>query len=387
MKTVLGSLAALLLSAFVLTLGHGLALLVMPLRGELIGFSPVDISLTGSAYYAGFVAGCFSGPVLIARAGHVRMFAVFGALLIVALLALHLSTSLAAWVLLRAATGVLMAGQFMVIETWLNERATAATRGRVLAIYVLVTLGANTLGQLLVNVAPVRSEVPFMLAAMLVAASIVPIGLSAAALPAPLSQARVALGLLWRMAPVAFVGATASGFITGASGALNAVFARGVGFDVFAVSVYTSAVIAGGAAFQYPIGRLADRIDRRTALMGLFTGVVGVSLLAIAVTLRQPSWLPVIGFCWGGMAHCIYASALAHANDRAPPGEIVGIGGAILVMWGIGAVIGPLGASVLMDVFGAVGFFAWMIASGSVALLLALGLRARTATAAAAAGS
>ena len=376
MKQVLGALAALLVSAFVLTIGHGLALLVMPLRAEIIGFSPVDISLTGSAYYAGFVAGCFASPALIARVGHVRMYAVFGAALIVTLLAVHMATALWSWLLLRAATGVLMAGQFMVIETWLNERASASTRGRVLAIYVLVTLAANTFGQLLVNVAPVQAETLFALSAMLVALSIVPVGLSAAELPAPLTSARVALGLLWRLAPVGFVGATASGFITGASGALNAVFVRGVGFDVFAVSVYTSAVIAGGAVFQYPVGRIADRIDRRSTLMGLFTGVAGVSCLAIVVTLSRPDWLPFVGFCWGGMAHCIYASALAHANDRAPPCEIVGIGGAILVMWGVGAVIGPLGASLCMDLLGSIGFFVWMIAAGLLALVLALLLRA-----------
>jgi MFS family permease len=374
-KHVLGALAALLVSAFVLTIGHGLALLVMPLRAELIGFTPLEISLTGSAYYAGFVAGCFASPAVIARVGHVRVYAVFGATLIVTFLAVHMATSVWAWLLLRAAMGVLMAGQFMVIETWLNERATASTRGRVLAIYVLVTLGANTLGQLLVNVAPVQAETLFLLSAMLVALSIVPVGLSAAELPAPVTSARVALGLLWRLAPVGFVGATASGFITGASGALNAVFVRGVGFDVFAVSVYTSAVIAGGAMFQYPVGRIADRIDRRTALMGLFTGVAGVSALAILVTLSQPALLPVVGFCWGGMAHCIYASALAHANDRASPGEIVGIGGAILVMWGVGAVIGPLGASLCMDLFGSVGFFVWMIGAGLTALVLTLLVR------------
>ena len=149
MRSVLGALAALLLSAFLLTMGHGLALLVMPLRAELIGFSAFAISLTGSAYYGGFVAGCFLAPRLIARVGHVRMFAVLGAALIVVLLALSMADGLAMWLVLRAATGILMAGQFMVLETWINERATAVTRGRVLAIYVLATLAANTLGQLL----------------------------------------------------------------------------------------------------------------------------------------------------------------------------------------------------------------------------------------------
>ncbi len=372
MRSVLGALAALLLSAFLLTMGHGLALLVMPLRAELIGFSAFQISLTGSAYYGGFVLGCFLAPRLIARVGHVRMFAVLGAALIVVLLALSLADALMTWLVLRAGTGILMAGQFMVLETWINERATAVTRGRVLAIYVLATLGANTLGQLLVNVAPVAAADLFMVASMLIAASIIPIGLTVAALPAPLRDAQVQMGLLWRIAPVAFVGAGISGFVTGASGGMSAVFARSVGLDVWHVSVYTSAIIAGGALFQYPIGRIADHVDRRWALSGLFVGLSLISVLAMLVTVRYPLWLPVVGFCWGGMAHCIYASALAHANDRAPLGEIVGIGGAILVMWGVGAIVGPLGASLLMQQLGPMGFFAWALASGCVALLFVL---------------
>ena len=53
-------------------------------------------------------------------------------------------------VVLRAFTGFTMAGCFMIIESWLNERATNENRGTVFGLYMMVTYASIMAGQMIV---------------------------------------------------------------------------------------------------------------------------------------------------------------------------------------------------------------------------------------------
>src|SRR5690606_5487051 len=67
-----------------------------------------------------------------------------------------------AWIGLRAFTGFVMAGAFMVIESWLNEKATNESRGTVFGLYMMVTYASIMGGQMIVAVGDVRSASLFM---------------------------------------------------------------------------------------------------------------------------------------------------------------------------------------------------------------------------------
>jgi len=72
---------ALFLGMFLLMIGNGLQGTLLGLRGEIEGFSTFEISVVMSAYFLGFLGGSRYTPKLIARVGHVRVFAALGSMI------------------------------------------------------------------------------------------------------------------------------------------------------------------------------------------------------------------------------------------------------------------------------------------------------------------
>ena len=163
MFSTFGSILALLMGTAFLLAGSGLHGLLLPLRGQAEGFSTTTLGLLGTAWSVGFVAGCFLAPRLVKRVGHVRAFGAFAASgAIIALLSGILVGEIV-WIALRVLTGFVMAGAFMIIESWLNERSTNETRGTVFGLYMMVTYGAIMGGQLVVAAGDVTAATLFMM--------------------------------------------------------------------------------------------------------------------------------------------------------------------------------------------------------------------------------
>lgn len=98
----------------------------------------------------------------------------------------------ALWWGLRIVSGGCFAVLYVVIESWLSERSTNASRGAVFAIYVIISFLMLSLGQMPLVLAPVGEYPLFLLSSIL---------LSIAAAPAPLTavvvmEAERALALL-----------------------------------------------------------------------------------------------------------------------------------------------------------------------------------------------
>ena len=142
MQKNLRPVTSLLLGVAFLLAGNGLQFTLLPLRGAAEGFDAFALGVIGSAYYLGFVAGCLLAPYAILSAGHIRAFTAMVALAITVALAYVLATDVYAWVFFRLVNGFCLAGIYLVIESWLNDRATNETRGLVMSAYVIVNFGA-----------------------------------------------------------------------------------------------------------------------------------------------------------------------------------------------------------------------------------------------------
>lgn len=377
MRRLLLPIAALLISDALLLAGHGLQLTLLPLRGAIEGFSDTEIGLTGSAYFLGFVAGCLITPWIVRRAGHIRSFAVLASGFSALVLMFDLLPIFWFWLLLRFVTGACISGLYMIIESWLNERATRETRGTVLSIYTIINLLMIVVGQQLVNLASPEASTLFAVAAILLSLAIIPVSMTTALAPAPLVRVKISLRKTWRLSQVGMGGSIAAGLSTGAFWSLGPLYAREVGMDTYQLTLFMSSAVLGGAALQFPLGRLSDHYDRRIVVLG--AALVGAALSVALGTLANLSEAMRIGlaFFWGGTTMTLYAICLAHANDRAEPEDFVMVGTSILLTFGVASAIGAPLAALAMDLFGGGGLFLF---SGLVLALLAIGVLRRRKT-------
>ena len=378
------AIATLLIGSAVLLLGNGLQVTLLPLRAEIEDFSTSLIGLMGTAFFAGFAAGCLIGPRVVRRVGHIRCFAGFAALAAVGALAYPLLVDPFFWCLLRALTGLCFALLYMVVESWLNEAVDNRVRGAVLSLYIIVGNLVTMGGQLMVNLYDPSGPLLFSLVAMLIALSLVPLSLTPAAAPKPVEVSSLDLAGLFRNSPSGFLGCLFVGLAEGAFWSLGPVFAQGRGLSVAEVTLFMGAVVLGGTLSQWPLGRLSDRIDRRLVILGCCLGAVGSALLLAGAGLEQRwAWLALAAL-HGAFLVPLYPLCLAHANDFAPGDRLVETSSALLLIYAVGAILGPLAAGPLMDAVGTAQLFvAIAVALATLALIILLRLAKHRVAAAA----
>ncbi len=349
---------ALLLGTLFLFLGNGLHGLLLPVRGAAEGYSNEVLGLLGTTWAAGFVLGCFVAPKLVMRVGHVRAFSTFVALILVNALLTGIVVDAYWWVALRVITGFCTAGTSMIIESWLNERATNESRGMIFSFYISITLIGVVGGQMLVGFFDPATTILFMICGIVYGFAIMPTLMSTAASPQPLRSIKLDLPLLYRNSPVSFVGILMIGIANGAYGTLGAVFGSRVGLDPSTIALLLSVTIFLGAIMQFPAGKLSDRIDRRYVLAALSALAAFAALAMVAITPSDPLWIFIFVGIYGAAANALYPIAVAHANDFAKPDEFVKVSGGLLLLFGIGTIIGPTLGGPVMTAAGPYALFA-----------------------------
>lgn len=346
MKTLLLPMFALLFSAAILLVGHGLQLTLVPLYAISLAWEPALIGYIGSSYFAGFVLGCLTVPRLVARVGHIRVFTVLIALATASLLFIGLVDNFGLWLVARCLTGWALAGIYMVIESWLNEKTTVEHRGRVLSIYIIITLLAICVGQLLVGF-ELEFAGMFMLAAALLVLGVVPIGLSSSSAPKPIQAMRFSFSRIFAVSQVAMIGAFLGGVVTGGFWVLGPVVANANQLSAGQVGIFMAATILGGTVLQFPIGRLSDHFDRRHVITGLAILGVFTSVIAILPFNHSPELIYITMFAFGSLTFPLYSLCLAHANDNTDL-SVMEIGSGVLMINGFGSIVGPLIVSILI---------------------------------------
>ncbi len=357
MFSTFGPIFALLLGTAFLLGGSGLHGLLMPLRGQEEGFSTTVLGLLGTAWAVGFVAGCFFGPRLVRRVGHVRAFGACAASGAIIALLSGLLVSEVIWIVLRVLTGFVMAGAFMIIESWLNERSSNENRGTVFGLYMMVTYASIMGGQMTVAAGDVTTSSLFMMAGILFCLSLIPTAVSTAVTPKPLAEVSLDLPGLYRNSPIAAAGCFLIGVANGAWGTLGAVYGARAGITTAEIALMMSLVVIAGAAMQLPAGRLSDRTDRRYVLAGGAGIAALVALLIVLVAPRSGTVILTLTAFYGAMAYILYSLAVAHANDHAPAEDFVKVSGGLLLLYGFGTMAGPLMAAPLMDYVSTEGIF------------------------------
>jgi MFS family permease len=358
MKRNLLPVLALLFGTLFLFLGNGLHGLLLPVRGTAEGYSNEVLGLLGTSWASGFVLGCFVAPRVVRRIGHVRAFSCFVAVIAIIALSTGIFVHDYAWVALRAVTGFCIAGTSMIVESWLNERATNESRGTIFSLYFSITLFGIVGGQLMVPFSDIGTPILFMVCGILYCVAILPTTLSTAASPQPLRAIKLDLPALYRNSPVSCAGILLIGIANGAYGTLGAVFGARAGMSQGSIAAMMSMTIFAGAIMQFPAGRLSDRIDRRYVLAALAAIAALAGLLIVVFRPSDPYLIIGLVIIYGATANALYPIAVSHANDYAAPEDFVKVSGGLLLLFGIGTIIGPTLGGPVMTHLGPYALFA-----------------------------
>jgi len=343
-----------------LMVGNGLLGSLVGIRSDLEGFPTVVIGVVMSMYYVGFLLGSLTIPRWLMTVGHIRVFAGLASLAAATALAYTLLITPAAWGVFRFVFGLCMSGLYVTVESWLNERASNDTRGRLLSVYMLVvTLGLGG-GQMLLGVAEPIDSTLFIVVGILISLAVVPVAMIRMPTPREVVPVKLSLRELGLMAPLGIVAVAVAGMAGSSILALGAVYGTQVGMSAGQVGIFMAASMAGGAIMQYPLGRISDSLPRRRVILGMSLAATAIAVVGTAVV-PSSAWVLAVAAAYGGVAFPLYSVAVSQVNDVTPEQQLVAVAAGLVFVFGVGSVIGPFSISILMEALGPEGYF-WGLA-------------------------
>lgn len=352
---------AILLGIGCMMLANGLQGTLLGIRAGVEGFSTFTTGIMMSGYFIGIFIGSFLAPYLVKRVGHIRVFSALASLASISILLHGVYITPIGWTLMRIATGICFAGIYVVTESWLNDRASNETRGKVLSVYmVLTTLGMGS-GQFLLNLASPSAIDLFILTSVIISFGLIPMLLTAKPAPTFGSSQTMSLIELYKASPLAVIGNGLTGMAHGTIFGMGAIYASQVLVDVKSISIFMACFLIGGLITQWPIGYISDRVSRRLVMSVISIAAIAACFAAILLPKGSPIFFGSI-LLLGGAAMPMYSICIAYANDRLEPHQIVGASGSLVMVSGIGLSTGPIIIAFFMDLYD-VTFFFWGIAS------------------------
>lgn len=336
---------------------YGLSTLVMMLLSRQ-GLEEQYLGFIGASYFFGFLIGSQFGHRLIDRVGHVRAFCILTIIISNATL-LHLfSDHPLYWTLLRMVIGYGIAGLFIIVESWLNDKTDSSRRARVLSIYVAVTWLAGGLGPLIINIPAADPSLYFVLITLLFSLAAIPLALTKVHHPELGERRHLSLAKLFKVSPLGISSCFASGLLTGANFSLLPVYSESRGFTEWELSTFMVVATVAGFFVQYPVGIAADRFGRRPIMLATALTAVALSLshLLLFPEASFASLLPYI-FAISLLMSPFYALGVAQTCDYVERQDFIAASSGLLFVWALGSILGPATAGFLMGRFGANGLF------------------------------
>jgi MFS family permease len=361
---------ALFLGILLLMISNGLLATLLTIRGASLGFSEVTIGVMQAGYPLGALLGAISAPKLIEKVGHIRSFAALASLCSISAIVHLLTDDPVSWTLMRMLAGFCFPGLYVISESWLNAKAENAYRASLLSIYFVVIAAGGSIGAGLAGLEDTDGLMLFGITSILISISLVPILLSNNQAPVYLAPERLPVSRLLQISPLAITGSILNGVLVAGIFISLPLFGLSLGLDAAGAASLLVVATLAGAVFQFPLGWLSDRIDRRLIIAGA-SGIAAISAALIASGVLDAHLYLALGLM-AGMLLPIYSICVAHANDRLSPAQIVPASGTLVLALNLGILAGSLIGPSILALTGPSGLMLFFSLVSSLTALLAL---------------
>ena len=277
------------------------------------------------------------------------------------------------WMILNLVAGICTNGLLVASETWINEIAVDATRGRVIGIYNSLLIAAMSLGPLIIPLAGTDGWLPFAIGACFVSLASIPLLFSGKSDFSMSGKASFGLISFVKVAPVLSFAVLLFAWKEFAGASLIPVYGVMHGLEQSHAAVMLTALGLGGLVLTFPLGWLADHVNRYLLLLICGVGILlGALLLPLAI---QHSWLlwPHL-FIWGGLFNGLYTVVMTILGQQFRGVELVVANISIGILWSIGSMISPSATGFAMDTWEPHGIV-YVAVSISSAFILVASLR------------
>lgn len=363
-----------LMSTFILMNALGLFSTFLPLHLETLGATNWSIGFVTASYYLGMALGSFRNAALILRIGHIRAFAALTCITTVAILANGLYDTVLSCIILRGVMGYCLAGLYIVIESWILKVSDLKSRGKALSLYMVALYGASASGQFLLGVTDLATLQPFLLIGLLAVLSIFPLAITKVGTPQIGEPSAMGVKELFKLSPSGLIACATAGIVYSSTLGFMPLYIRDIIANPTDVGLMMFCMLIGGMLMQYPVGRWSDQFDRRTILIALCVVLVISSAFILVGEGYHPYVMGLLLFLFGGASFSLYPVSISHTCDMLTGDDIIAVTQGLVLVYGFGAVVGPLITPYFLTYFAMDGLFVLMMFMG---VLLAIYLVSR----------
>jgi len=362
-------------------LAFGYSLPLLSIIMEKAGIDSTLIGLSAASESAAIILFGSVVPRLIGTLGLRK--AMFAGTLIgaVALGALAFFHPLHVWFPLRFVLGGTIFLVLIASDIWITQGTCAKRRGRMIGIYGTAITGGMALGALLVGLIGSDGKLSIFIGAAILASAALPLAFAYGPAPAMEEARKLQPRTLLLAMPLMVAAVFAFGMIDSSALSLLPVFGLHLGMDEQMSTVLVTVFVAGSILLQFPVGWLADRIDRmHVLLICAVAGTVAATLLPIALGSDWATWICL--FIVGGSGVGLYTVSLAILGARYTGGELAAAVTLFAMVVAVGSTLGPLIGGGAIDIWDPYGLNVLLIGAFCLVLAVAafLGTRWRSGT-------
>ncbi|HEX3809648.1 MAG TPA: MFS transporter [Rhizomicrobium sp.] len=342
------SLISILSACVAAGLGMGLTLPLLSLILERMGIAGSVNGLNLAT--AGLAALLITpqAPRLMRRFGASAFLATCLVIAAAALIAIYAAPSLWLWFPVRFVLSAALNGLFVVSEFWINQLADERNRGRMIALYAICLSIGFGAGPVILSLIGTRGILPFVAGAAMLLLAAIPVILARRGAPRIEADETHSPFAAIRAAPTMLAAGFVFGAIDAGMAGLFPVYAVRSGYSEADAALAVTAISIGGIIFQYPLGLIADRVNRTTLLaICASSGILGTLVTPFVV--HQPVALYAVLVLWGGIIMGVYTVGLTLLGERFKGPQLASANAAYVMMYSFGMLLGPAAEGVGLD--------------------------------------